>query len=175
MSKNVIVNDTQYSGVSLIQVNTTDGGVAQYRDVDEISVRNFELKGSFTANTTGYIYQSGTIDQAILTPSYNSGIIVDVVDSADDDWTDNSSGTQRLIVFYTVDKYILIATGYRSGTGEQTAGIGMPTARDNAGAGNAITTSFGNTFSAYLNAGQTVKKYEIELDSSIVQALMYFG
>ena len=174
MSKNVIVNATQYSGVSLIQVNTTDGGVAQYRDVDEISVRNFELKGSFTAGTTGYIYQSATIDQAILTPSYDAGIIVNVVDSADNDWTNNSNGIQRLIVFYTADKYILIANGYRSGTGEQTAGIGMPTA-DNAGAGNAITTSFGNTFSSYLNAGQTVKKYEIELDSSIVQALMYFG
>lgn len=36
MSKNVKVNDVNYSGVSKVQLNTIDGGTALFKDVDEI-------------------------------------------------------------------------------------------------------------------------------------------
>ena len=37
MSKNVNVNGTAYSGISTVELNTTDGGTAQFRDVDELA------------------------------------------------------------------------------------------------------------------------------------------
>lgn len=38
MSKNVNVNGVDYSGVSQVQLKTTDGGTALFKDVDEITV-----------------------------------------------------------------------------------------------------------------------------------------
>lgn len=38
MSKNVKLNNTNYSGVSTVQIPTTDGGTAEFKDVDEITV-----------------------------------------------------------------------------------------------------------------------------------------
>ncbi len=37
MSKNVTVNGTNYTGVSTVKLNTTDGGTATFKDTDEIT------------------------------------------------------------------------------------------------------------------------------------------
>lgn len=37
MSKDIIISDKTYTGVSVVNFNTSDGGVAVYKDVDEIS------------------------------------------------------------------------------------------------------------------------------------------
>ena len=178
MSKNVKLNNTNYTGISTVQLPTADGGTATFQDVDEITESGgggFELKGTYTVITTGYIYNSSAIDQAVFTPSYSAGIIILVADSADTDWSDNVNGVSRVIVIYTSDKYILVSQGYRSGTGEQVAGINAPIERTTTGAGNAIVPSFGTIFNAYLNVGQSVKKYEMELDSNIAEALLYYS
>lgn len=177
MSKNIKLNDTEYTGVSTVQLPTTDGGTAFFKDTDEITTQasGFELKGTYTVNSTGYFYAESTIDQAILTPSYEAGIIVLVADSADEDWTDNANGIGRMFVLYTSSKYIIISQAYRSGTGEQNASKCAPVERSVTGAGNPITiTSLGNTYVSYLNEGQSVKKYEMELDSASVEALLYY-
>lgn len=178
MSKNVKLNNTNYTGVSTVQLPTADGGTATFQDVDEITTSGgggFELKGTYTVNTTGYIYNSSVIDQSVFTPSYSAGIIILVADSADTDWSDNVNGASRVIVIYTSDKYILVSQGYRSGSGEQVAGNNAPIERTTTGEGNAIEPTFGNTFSAYINFGQSVKKYEMELDSNIAEALLYYS
>ena len=208
MSKNIRLNNTDYSGVSTVQLPTTSGGTATFKDTDEITtpsgVKNitengthdvtnfasavvnvptettgggasFELKGTYTVNTTGYVYNESTIDNAVLTPSYENGMIVLVVDSADSDWSDNANGLSRLFLIYTSDKYTVVSQGYRSGNGEQCAGNNQPIVRETTGAGNFIKPSFGNTYTNYLNSGQSVKKYEMELDSTIAQALLYYS
>ena len=38
MSKNIKLNNTDYSGVSTVQLPTTDGGVASFKDTDEIVI-----------------------------------------------------------------------------------------------------------------------------------------
>ena len=179
MSKNIKLNDTDYNGVSTVQLPTTDGGTATFKDVDEITPSSggsgFELKGTYTVNTSGYVYDKSTIDNAVLTPSYENGMIVLVSDSADSDWTDNANGLSRLFLIYTSDKYTLVSQGYRSGNSEQCAGNNQPVARETTGAGNFIKPSFGNIYTCYLNSRQSVKKYEMELDSTIVQALLYYA
>lgn len=178
MSKNIKLNNTNYTGISTVQLPTSDGGTATFQDVDEITASGgggFELKGTYTVTTTGYIYNSSVIDRAVFTPSYSAGIIILVADSADTDWSDNVSGVSRVIVIYTSDKYILVSQGYRSGTGEQCAGNNAPIERTATGAGNAIVPTFGSTYTAYINEGQSVKKYEMELDSNIAEALLYYS
>ena len=178
MSKNVKLNNTNYTGISTVQLPTADGGTATFQDVDEITESGgggFELKGTYTVSKTGYIYKSSTIDQAVFTPSYSAGIIILVADSADTDWSDNVNGVSRVIVIYTSNKYILVSQGYRNGTGEQFSGNNAPVERTTTGAGNAIEPTFGNTYNAYINAGQSVKKYEMKLDSNIAEAFLYYS
>ena len=38
MSKNIKLNDTDYNGISTVQLPTTDGGTATFKDTDEITV-----------------------------------------------------------------------------------------------------------------------------------------
>lgn len=38
MSKNIKLNETEYSGVSTVQLPTTDGGVASFQDTDEVVI-----------------------------------------------------------------------------------------------------------------------------------------
>ena len=49
MSKNVTVNGVDYSGVSQVQLKTTAGGTALFKDVDEIT----EPSGSVTITANG--------------------------------------------------------------------------------------------------------------------------
>lgn len=49
MSKNVTVNGEEYIGVSQVQLNTTDGGTALFKDVDEITTPS----GSVTITENG--------------------------------------------------------------------------------------------------------------------------
>ena len=134
----------------------------------------FELKGTYAVKKTGYYNNAGVIDQAIFTPSYKNGIIVLVTDSADADWTDNLHGTGRIMVIYTEDKYILHSDGYRNGSGNSGLTAGTPVDRTNPGVGNAITPPSGSMYATYLNVGQSVKKYEMELDSAITYSFMYY-
>lgn len=52
MSKNIKLNDTNYTGVSTVQLTTTDGGTATFKDVDEIT----------TPSGTKTITENGTHD-----------------------------------------------------------------------------------------------------------------
>lgn len=55
MSKNVNVNGKVYSGVSQIQLNTTDGVTALFQDVDEISASGGSAEtGTFVGDGTRY-------------------------------------------------------------------------------------------------------------------------
>lgn len=52
MSKNIKLNETEYSGISTVQLPTTDGGVASFKDTDEI----------VTPSGTKTITENGTHD-----------------------------------------------------------------------------------------------------------------
>lgn len=52
MSKNIKLNETQYNGISMINVPTTSGGTASFKDVDEIT----------TPSGTKTITANGTYD-----------------------------------------------------------------------------------------------------------------
>lgn len=54
MSKNIKLNETEYSGVSTVQLPTTDGGTASFKDTDEI----------VTPSGTKTITENGTFDVA---------------------------------------------------------------------------------------------------------------
>lgn len=67
MSKNIKLNDTNYSEVSIVQLPTNEGGTATFKDVDEIttpsggsgsSENSYEM-GTFTLDevTTNYTYE----------------------------------------------------------------------------------------------------------------------
>lgn len=178
MSKNIKLNNTDYMGISTVQLPTTDGGTASFKDVDEIEESSggggFELKGTYTVNTTGYYNNAGTIDQAIFTPSYENGMIILVSDAADEDWSDNAPGMGRLMIIYTRDKYILHSDGYRNGSGNNGLTAGTPVDRTTTGVGNAIAPPSGSIYATYLNTGQSVKKYEMELDSTMAEAFLYY-
>ena len=51
MSKNIKLDDTDYNGVSTVQLPTTDGGTAAFKDTDEITVptgtKNITSNGNF--------------------------------------------------------------------------------------------------------------------------------
>lgn len=49
MSKNIKLNDTNYNAVSTVQLPTTDGGTASFKDVDEITTPS----GSITITENG--------------------------------------------------------------------------------------------------------------------------
>lgn len=49
MSKNIKLNDTNYTGVSTVQLTTTDGGTATFKDTDEITTPS----GSVTITENG--------------------------------------------------------------------------------------------------------------------------
>lgn len=61
MSKNVKVNDINYSGVSTVQIPTTDGGTAEFKDVDEIVTPSGNK--TITANGT---YDVSAFAQAVV-------------------------------------------------------------------------------------------------------------
>lgn len=50
MSKNIKLNDTDYTGISTVQLPTTDGGTASFKDTDEITTPSGSL--SITENGT---------------------------------------------------------------------------------------------------------------------------
>lgn len=52
MSKNIKLNETEYNGISMINIPTTSGGTASFKDVDEIS----------TPSGTKTITENGTYD-----------------------------------------------------------------------------------------------------------------
>ena len=61
MSKNVKLNNQNYSGVSTVQIPTTDGGTASFKDVDEIIVPS----GAKTITTNG-THDVSTYAQAVV-------------------------------------------------------------------------------------------------------------
>ena len=181
MSKNIKLNNTDYNGVSTVQLPTTDGGKATFKDVDEITGggASIELKGTYTVKTTGYFYSQSTLDNEAITASYDNGMLALIVSDADEDWSDvTTNGARRIIVYYTTEKHIMTADGYRCENSKQHGGTAQPLTRANTGKGNLVVnnvTDYGNQYTLNLNSGQTVKKYEMELERSVVESLMYFG
>lgn len=68
MSKNIKLNDTNYSGVSTVQLPTTDEGTAFFKDVDEITTPS----GSTTITENG-TYDVTNFEQAIVNVAASSG------------------------------------------------------------------------------------------------------
>lgn len=56
MSKNIKLNDTDYNGVSTVQLPTTSGGTATFKDVDEITTPSgsLEITENGTHDVTNY-------------------------------------------------------------------------------------------------------------------------
>lgn len=72
MSKNIKLNDTNYNGVSTVQLPTTDGGIATFKDTDEIT----------TPSGAKTITENGTHDvtnfaQAIVNVASSGGSSMD--------------------------------------------------------------------------------------------------
>lgn len=168
MSKNVILyippegvelEERIFEGVSIIQLNTTDGGVAQFQDVDEAAeaagVLNFVEKGTLPVGNAGAAYWRayGGYD-TLFTPAYEYGILLV-------DWegthagTDSVNGIQTQMFVYTPTEYRYVGHGYRSGTGAQTDtrldGIRSAASirADESARGN------GNMYTGYISAGAT--------------------
>ncbi len=89
MSKNVQVNGMVYSGVSQIQLNTTDGVTALFKDVDEVTTSGGVETGTFVGD--------GTINVTIPVTSQKTGVEI-WIDNYDED---NSTFEQYQIVYYT--------------------------------------------------------------------------
>lgn len=57
MSKNIIINDTTYTGISDVQFNTTEGGTATFKDIDDIENVEYATP-SISVNNNGTITAS---------------------------------------------------------------------------------------------------------------------
>lgn len=84
MSKNVNVNGVDYSGVSQVQLNTTEGGTALFKDVDEITTPSGSM--DITENGT---FDVSTYAQAVVNVAASGG-------SAGASGTFTGSGERRI-------------------------------------------------------------------------------
>lgn len=128
MSKNVIVNDKEYNGVSTIQLKTANS-VAQFQDIDEATANGltFVDKGRIErtpGGSTGYWRNADTYD-TLYTPAHEYGILLidwegtHAGDENDADGQPSVQGIQTQMFVYTPTQYRYVGFGYRSGNGSQ--------------------------------------------------------
>lgn len=122
MSKNVNVDGKVYSGVSKIQLNTTDGVTALFQDVDEISASGGGVE-------TGTFVGDGTRNVTIPVTSKKTGVAI---------WMDNyteelANATQYQTLCYVADSTVPILIYAHMYGGNLNAGVGFATKLGNSG------------------------------------------
>lgn len=86
MSKNIKLNDTDYNGISTVQLPTTDGGTATFRDTDEITVPTGTK--NITSNGTHDVTEFANV--LVQVPTDGSGTSLETQTAT----CDSSLGTQ---------------------------------------------------------------------------------
>lgn len=84
MSKNIIISDKTYTGVSKVNFNTSDGGIAVYKDVDEItSGGSFDISTELTewAVTVDSVAMTNFFGGKTVQLPFTKGVVVFHVDS----------------------------------------------------------------------------------------------
>lgn len=117
MSKDIIISDKTYTGVSAVNFNTSDGRIAVYKDVDEItSGGSFDISTELTewAVTEGSVKMTDFFGGKTVQLPFTKGVVVFHVDS-DTAPTEGQNTLQNLFIF--VDN---VATVTSAATGDST-------------------------------------------------------
>ena len=101
MSKNIIISDKTYTGVSAVNFNTSDGAIAVYKDVDEItSGGSFDISTALTewAVTEASVKMTDFFGGKTVQLPFTKGVVVFHVDS-DTAPTEGQHTLQNLFIF----------------------------------------------------------------------------
>lgn len=117
MSKDIVISDKTYTGVSAVNFNTSGGGIAVYKDVDEItSGGSFDISTELTewAVTEGSVKMTDFFGGKTVQLPFTKGVVVFHVDSNTAP-TEGQYTLQNLFIF--VDN---VATVTSAATGDST-------------------------------------------------------
>lgn len=176
MSKDVIVNNEEYKGVSVIQLKTASG-VAQFKDIDEATGGglNFAEKASIDvsegANKSYWrAYKDST---SAYIPAHEYGIIiVDFVGTHLG--AESVNGIQTQLFVYAPGVYRYIGWGYRSGNGAQVDSR-IDGVRNEGESIQTIEAAIGNgnMYTGYIPGSATIAVFkEAELTKEIADILI---
>lgn len=101
MSKDIMISDKTYTGVSAVNFNTSDGGIAVYKDVDEItSGGSFDISTELTewAVTEGSVAMTDFFGGKTVQLPFTKGVVVFHVDS-DTAPTEGQYTMQNMFIF----------------------------------------------------------------------------
>lgn len=101
MSKDIIISDKTYTGVSAVNFNTSNGAIAVYKDVDEItSGGSFDISTELTewAVTEGSVKMTDFFGGKTVQLPFTKGVVVFHVDS-DTAPTEGQYTLQNLFIF----------------------------------------------------------------------------
>lgn len=165
MSKDVIINDTTYSGISNILVPILNG-TATFVDSDEVTGSS-EPELVKTHN-----YQVGTTYTNDVATKYKCGIYILVQDFAPVIGTTNDkAGMMRGIMLYTENTVYGATCGYRKDQ-MKLVGFGNILSRTSPGVGNnALKDIPMNSMSGGSTEGHTIKIYELPLPDSFASII----
>ena len=183
MSKNVKVSGVDYTGVSQVQLPTTDGATALFKDVAEIT----EGGGGFdidTAETLLFTVETEDLIGNILaahpiTPKYQNELLILIIRGENVItqgastlrsmyWCINGTTTSALNGYVNNKKVApdTIKVFYGSGSEEKNAyTAGVSTSLAKLAANGALSLSA--NFEYYVAAGNTVSYYEVPLDLTV--------
>lgn len=183
MSKNVKVNGVDYTGVSQVQLPTTDGATALFKDVDEIT----EGGGGFDIDTAETLLCTVETEDLIgnilaahpITPKYQNELLILIIRGENVItqgastlrsiyWCINGTTTSALSGYVNNKKVApdTIKVFYASGSEKNicyTAGISTSFAKLDANGALSLHANF----EYYVAAGNTVSYYEVPLDLTV--------
>lgn len=102
MSKNLLINEKNYNGVSVVEIPTQDGGKAQFKDVDDIETLGYTKTLLATAVASQSTVSNGQLIFENVEPIEAFKIVMIEANP-----TELTSGHQRMMVFLSNG-----ATGY---------------------------------------------------------------
>lgn len=179
MSKNVNVNGVDYAGVSQIQLNTTDGATALFKDVDEIT----EGGGGFDIDTAETLLCTvenedafaNIINNLSIKPKYNNELCVMIVRGQNA--PTQGTHTLRTVVWYVAGSasQAFENRGYNTLVAPNSVKMlsGLGTEQNN---GNITSIAgsyakldsdcfwFHHNFGYYIAGGNTIHIYEVPFD-----------